>query len=429
MVFYQFTFNTVHEVVDGEIRFIGKQFKDLPEMYSRHTKSRIKLKLEEGRFGVWKEGVGYTNGMLGTLQNCEANTLLFPVSLYTKDPPGVFTTAVEENTYHLASVTQKHTLSSFNLLNNLISIELFCWLLYFTLLFKIFSISNFVHLPKLIHLKYRLYGVVFEAVKAILTGHIHGSSKTVFLLAFACLLTALFGAIVNSSFNTSAIVRSTKEQVKSLSDIIKMNKNPWFFDGISQYELFEAGVTPEFRQVYEYAVKKGLETPKELGKNSGIQLSRDCLNAVALATLQATEFMEIYLEYICSIKLGSPQCVFVSNPYHKAVKMSLINPCTDGPVAEEMIRRDKSFYSVLLETGINLRRMELSRSYTIKSTLSLLGLETRSQTDDSNLYSLSASPLNLSNFEDLFIIQFFAAVMALFIEFGNQIYYRYVKQI
>ncbi|XP_025018206.1 uncharacterized protein LOC112539656 [Tetranychus urticae] len=207
-----------------------------------------------------------------------------------------------------------------------------------------------------------------------------------------------------------------------------MNKSPWFFDGLSQYELFEAGVTPEFKQVYEYAVKKDLATPKALVENAVSLLSRDlCLNVVTLTTLRPTEFIKIYLEYYCSSELGSPQSVFVSNPYHSTVKMSLFNPCTDGPVAEEMIRRDKAFYSMLLETGINLHGVELMRKFLIKSTGSLLGLKSGSQTDDSDLYSLSASPLKLSNFEDLFILQFFAAIMALFIEFGNQIYHRCIK--
>uniref|UniRef100_T1L3Q5 Ionotropic glutamate receptor C-terminal domain-containing protein n=1 Tax=Tetranychus urticae TaxID=32264 RepID=T1L3Q5_TETUR len=298
MAFYQFTLNTLYEEVDGEIRLIGKEFKDLPEMYSRYTKSRIKLKLvKEGLWGVWKEGVGYTNGMLGAVQNCEANKPFFPVSLDTRDPPGAYTAAIEADTYHLTS--------------------------------------------------YRLYDVIFKAIQAHLTGQIFGSPKTFLLLAFACLLTALFGAIINASFNTSAIVKSNKEQVRSLSDIIKMNKNPWFFDGISQYELFVSGVTSEFKKVYEYAVKKGLGTPKILTPNALRQLSRDlCFNVVALTLSRAAEFMKIYLEHLCSIKLGTPQSVFVSDPYHSTVKMSLINPCTDGVVAEEMIRRDKAFYFI-----------------------------------------------------------------------------------
>uniref|UniRef100_T1L662 Uncharacterized protein n=1 Tax=Tetranychus urticae TaxID=32264 RepID=T1L662_TETUR len=212
----KFTLNTLYDEVDGEIRFTSKTLKDLPEMYSRYTKSRIKLKfVEEGQWGVWKEGVGYTDGMLGALQSNEANKPLLPVSLDTKDPPGVFTAPIEENTYHLASVTQKSIPLSFNLLNNLISIELFCWLLYFTLLFTIFFISNFAFSPKLVHRKCKLYEVFFEAIQAILTRQIFGTPKTFFLLTFACLLNALFGAINNASFKTTAIVRSTKEQVKS----------------------------------------------------------------------------------------------------------------------------------------------------------------------------------------------------------------------
>uniref|UniRef100_T1L3Q6 Ionotropic glutamate receptor C-terminal domain-containing protein n=1 Tax=Tetranychus urticae TaxID=32264 RepID=T1L3Q6_TETUR len=358
---------------------IGKEFKDLPEMYSRYTKSRIKLKLvKEGLWGVWKEGVGYTNGMLGAVQNCEANKPFFPVSLDTRDPPGAYTAAIEADTYHLTS--------------------------------------------------YRLYDVIFKAIQAHLTGQIHGSPKTFLLLAFACLLTALFGAIINASFNTSAIVRLNNEKVKSLSDIIKINKSPLFFDGLSQYELFEAGVTSEFKKVYQYAVKKGSGKPKILTPNALRQLSRDlCFNVVALTSSRAAEFMKIYLEHLCSIKLGTPQYVFVSDPYHSTIKMTLFNPCTDGVVAEEMIRRDKAFYSVLLETGIDLQRTKLIRSYTIKSTLSLLGSKTKRKTDDSDLYSFSASPLKLSNFKGSFILQFFAAIIALFIEFGNHIYHRYVK--
>uniref|UniRef100_T1L3Q7 Ionotropic glutamate receptor C-terminal domain-containing protein n=1 Tax=Tetranychus urticae TaxID=32264 RepID=T1L3Q7_TETUR len=396
IAFYQFTLNTLYEEVDGEIRFTAKALKDLPEMYSRYTKSRIKLKVvEEGQWGVWKEGVGYTDGMLGALQNNEANKPFFPVPLDTKDPPGVFTAAIEENTYHLISITQKSIPHS------------------------------------------SLYGVLFKAVQAILTGHIFGSSKTFFLLTFACLLTALFGAIINASFNTSAIVRSTKEQVKSLSDIIKMNKNPWFFDGLSQYELFEAGVTPEFKQVYKHAEKKGLATAKPLVESTTSLLSRDwCLNAVALTTLRATEFIKIYFEYLCSSELGSPQNVFISNPYHKALRVSLFNPCTDGLIAEEMIRRDEAFnlraillaysiaYSVLLEAGINFHGLEILKKFVIKSTSTLSSLKTGSPTDDSDLYSLSASPLKFSNFKDLLLLQFFTAVIAAFIEFGSQIYHR-----
>uniref|UniRef100_T1KNX9 Ionotropic glutamate receptor C-terminal domain-containing protein n=2 Tax=Tetranychus urticae TaxID=32264 RepID=T1KNX9_TETUR len=350
----------VEEVDDG-YKLVGV-YKVFWDSYAKFTRTRYTVKVpDEPIWGTWKEGVGYTDGILGMMQNNEANKVHFYVPIGTKDPPGVFTRVLKEETYHILSITAQT------------------------------SIQN----PTI-------------------------NGRCLFML-LACLTVAIFTMISGAAFNTNAITGTIGEQVNTLMDIVRLNKIPVFIDGESMYESFEGGIGKEFKAVHDQAKKFKMDKPVPvLEVAQQTLLTEDsCLNGVIILDIRSIKVTSKAIELICSEASKRRRFAFISPPFHTTAFLSLINPGNNESIGKELIRRDGSFASTILERGIgqdNKKIVDYNSKTAVKQVTTLFGLKTDWPIQDD---SFQIRPLNFSNFALIFKLMIFLQVAILL---GNVLY-------
>uniref|UniRef100_T1KNY0 Ionotropic glutamate receptor C-terminal domain-containing protein n=1 Tax=Tetranychus urticae TaxID=32264 RepID=T1KNY0_TETUR len=336
------------EEVDNELQFVGI-LKDFWSSYAKFTRTRYTIKLsDEPIWGTWKKGVGYTDGILGMLQNNEANKVHLHVPIGLKDPPGVFTRVLKEETYHILSITAQT------------------------------SIITFKQNPTI-------------------------NGRCLFML-LASLTVALFTMCSGAAFNTNAITGTIGEQVNNLTDIVRLNKIPVFIDGESMYESFEGGIGKEFKAVYDQAKKFKLNKPVSmLDLMRPLQLTEhECSNGVMILGIRAIKLCYETVELVCSEATKRRVQTYVSPPFHTTAFLSLINPGNNESIGKELIRRDGSFANVMFEKGmgqINNKIANYNSKTMMKRATALYGLKTDWPIQDD---SFQIRPLNLSNFALIF---------------------------
>ncbi|XP_015788838.1 uncharacterized protein LOC107365782 [Tetranychus urticae] len=392
------------EEVDNELQFVGI-LKDFWSSYAKFTRTRYTIKLsDEPIWGTWKKGVGYTDGILGMLQNNEANKVHLHVPIGLKDPPGVFTRVLKEETYHILSITAQTSIVNNDLLVKLLIFEPTCWLVYFALLFTFLLICDLLSQDqKLLNLFSRFKLICLQLVQITFKQNPTINGRCLFML-LASLTVALFTMCSGAAFNTNAITGTIGEQVNNLTDIVRLNKIPVFIDGESMYESFEGGIGKEFKAVYDQAKKFKLNKPVSmLDLMRPLQLTEhECSNGVMILGIRAIKLCYETVELVCSEATKRRVQTYVSPPFHTTAFLSLINPGNNESIGKELIRRDGSFANVMFEKGmgqINNKIANYNSKTMMKRATALYGLKTDWPIQDD---SFQIRPLNLSNFALIF---------------------------
>ncbi|XP_025017350.1 uncharacterized protein LOC107365747 [Tetranychus urticae] len=240
-------------------------------------------------------------------------------------------------------------------------------------------------------------------------------------MLLACLTVAIFTMISGAAFNTNAITGTIGEQVNTLMDIVRLNKIPVFIDGESMYESFEGGIGKEFKAVHDQAKKFKMDKPVPvLEVAQQTLLTEDsCLNGVIILDIRSIKVTSKAIELICSEASKRRRFAFISPPFHTTAFLSLINPGNNESIGKELIRRDGSFASTILERGIgqdNKKIVDYNSKTAVKQVTTLFGLKTDWPIQDD---SFQIRPLNFSNFALIFKLMIFLQVAILL---GNVLY-------
>lgn len=135
----------------------------------------------------------------------------------------------------------------------------------------------------------------------------------------------LFTMTLSASFSTSTIVGNDEVKINTLRDVITQNKKPLWIEGESMAELFQHGVTTDYRDVHELAKRKGTVAPIPISSlglfdNMEPDLAYFCSNEIA----RAVNKISIALgKTIAQHEYKSPK------PYHRALAAFLLSPSHD----------------------------------------------------------------------------------------------------
>ncbi|XP_015783429.2 uncharacterized protein LOC107361188 isoform X2 [Tetranychus urticae] len=251
---------------DGKVYPTYKSVKKMLDLFTDYGNFNEELVVTtEGQFGRFGEN-GYQDGILGLLQRREADVSLLPMSINIPQPPGQFTAIVTEEAYYIngfartSSIIDQDVTSSFTLFLPA------TWILLLSLiyLFEVISTYHYQHsvsiLTRFLSSADRLPSILFVQQSVVHRSII----KTSQLLLLNSVL-----IIFMASFKTTTIGGFGESRVNTLRDIVDLDKTPWFVEGLSMFELFEAEITKDYADVYQLAKRKGSARPTRIGERVG----------------------------------------------------------------------------------------------------------------------------------------------------------------
>uniref|UniRef100_T1KKS3 Uncharacterized protein n=1 Tax=Tetranychus urticae TaxID=32264 RepID=T1KKS3_TETUR len=295
---------------DGEIIPELKSLKRLAAIITDYGGFNLKFHLpESGQLGVVTE-TGYHDGVLGMMQEGKAELCFIPLALDTVKVPGQFTPVISEESYYISSIRNMGGGTS-AFIDSFISVNTIPILLaiLIVLLLELAVIKHF-NIESIVKAIYQSFGTSFYQK---LSRH----STWFCLILMIIIMFPVY--IFNASFNTQTIVGTNDVKIDTLRDVITYNKIPFFFEGISMFDLFKAKVTKDYGDIYEQSKSKGYDKPYKLGL---IPVFRP---ADRMVTFIST--LGVKMARLGSDEIHEPNQVhhFSERPFHRSVQALLLS--------------------------------------------------------------------------------------------------------
>uniref|UniRef100_T1KYJ8 Uncharacterized protein n=2 Tax=Tetranychus urticae TaxID=32264 RepID=T1KYJ8_TETUR len=292
---------------DGEIVPKLKSLKRLAAIMADYGPFNLKFHLpESGQLGVLTE-TGYHDGVLGLMQHGKVELCFLPMALDTQKVPGQFTPVISDESYYISSIRNMGG-GTAAFIDSFISVNTIPILLaiLIVLLLELAVIKRF-NIESIVNAIYQSFGTSFYQ---------NLSRHSFCLILMIILMFPVF--IFNASFNTQTIVGTNDVKIDTLRDVITYNKIPFFFEGMSMFDLFKAKVNKDYADIYERSKSKGFDKPHQLGpipvyRPADRMLTFVSTLGIKLAPLGASEVLE-----------ANQAHYFSERPFHRSVQALLL---------------------------------------------------------------------------------------------------------